>query len=299
MTQQVALLLVRIQNNMKASQLGVREFYHRFTLEDTEGAGVISVDQFRRVICSAGGRFTNGEMGHLANFFGDGGFIVYHMFIQELRGELSEFRSQIVQRAFRFLDKSKGGQVSFQHLVNAFDAARDPAVLAGTLSEEQALEAYVRSWQGYYDASCGVVTLNDFLDYYKDVAPSYPTDMLFAQSIAASFRMGPMGAVVSEAAIDRLESIIVAKVHQKSPNVFVTMHLKKTFKFYDKDNDGVVDFDEFCAAIQTYGVYARKEELVALFSRYDRDFSETVTFMDFVEGLKEGALHRNDFIGQI
>lgn len=53
-----------------------------------------------------------------------------------IRGELSEYRRQLVERAFRKLDRDGSGVVEVADLVGVYSGKKHPAVLEGRKTEE-------------------------------------------------------------------------------------------------------------------------------------------------------------------
>ena len=53
-----------------------------------------------------------------------------------IRGELTDYRKQLVERAFQKLDRDGSGVVEVQDLVGVYNAKKHPAVLEGRKTEE-------------------------------------------------------------------------------------------------------------------------------------------------------------------
>ncbi|ACI64610.1 predicted protein [Thalassiosira pseudonana CCMP1335] len=68
--------------------------------------------------------------------------------------------------------------------------------------------------------------------------------------------------------------------------------LRKTFKYFDRDGSGGIDFDEFQRAMELMGFQFTDIQQLALFARYDESCSGEVDYSEFVEKVME-----NDFKG--
>ena len=76
-----------------------------------------------------------------------------------------------------------------------------------------------------------------------------------------------------------------SSIHPETPNIV----LKSIFQRYDADNDGELNEQEFCNALQDLGINDDMEQC-ALFALADVNNSKTVNFNDFVKLVKS-----NDF----
>eukprot|EP00697_Spironema_sp_BW2_P004523 gnl/Spiro4/16146_TR8681_c0_g1_i1.p1 gnl/Spiro4/16146_TR8681_c0_g1~~gnl/Spiro4/16146_TR8681_c0_g1_i1.p1 ORF type:complete len:328 (+),score=83.07 gnl/Spiro4/16146_TR8681_c0_g1_i1:39-1022(+) len=297
--ERVEALIIRLRGLVQTLS-GFRDLANQFAAVDSTHSNSVSLAEFRDVVASAGMRLTPKESLSLVEYFSAGpDRIAYFDFISALRGVLSDRRIALIRQAFNFLDPERAGRVPFSLVRQRFNAPADPEVRCGRKTADQATDSFVRSWRGYYDEISATVTLDDFLDYYRDVSASCPSDEQFVQVLSQTFRIGSLERLVSEDRINELERSLIEKIWQKSARTYLVEHLRKTFKFFDKDNDGIVDFSEFCATVQTYGVYARREELQALFARYDRDFSHALDFNEFITALSLSTRHRQFFLGQV
>lgn len=71
--------------------------------------------------------------------------------------------------------------------------------------------------------------------------------------------------------------------------------LKKAFDFFDLDHSGTVDFDEFCRALERFGLHMKesrkgvgglsRSEAQALFDKYDSDGSGYLSYSEFADAL--------------
>ena len=67
------------------------------------------------------------------------GTIQYDEFLRVIRGDLSDYRRQLVERAFKVLDRDGSGVVEVQDLVGVYSGKKHPAVIEGRKTEEQVL----------------------------------------------------------------------------------------------------------------------------------------------------------------
>ena len=79
---------------------------------------------------------------------------------------LNPRRQAVVDQAFAKLDANGTGLLNAADLFASYDAMRHPMVVAGTLSQSQALEAFVRQFEGAAAERGGQISYDDFLKYY-------------------------------------------------------------------------------------------------------------------------------------
>ena len=67
-------------------------------------------------------------------------------------------------------------------------------------------------------------------------------------------------------------------------------HLRKTFKYFDRDGSGAIDFNELNYALQLMGFTFTENQVLALFAHYDSDYSGEIGYNEFI-----GRLTDTDF----
>eukprot|EP00759_Apiculatamorpha_spiralis_P048475 PhF_6_TR43663/c0_g1_i1/m.67095 len=118
------------------------------------------------------------EFFQLFSFFdrnGDGNVCVTE-FIRGIRGTMSEWRSNLVRRAFSILDSTNNGEVDFVEVCNAYQVERHPDVLAKKKTASQVFDEFVADWDKDRD---GTITWAEFEDYYNDISASIDNDQYF------------------------------------------------------------------------------------------------------------------------
>mmetsp|Transcript_14309 Transcript_14309/g.21046 ORF Transcript_14309/g.21046 Transcript_14309/m.21046 type:complete len:366 (-) Transcript_14309:216-1313(-) len=90
--------------------------------------------------------------------------------------------------------------------------------------------------------------------------------------------------MASEDKLDALEEALRQKIDTITGFADVEVkerHLEKTFKFFDTDKTGVIEYDEFFAAMVRLNFIGVQREIEALFDRYDDDCSGTIDYKEF------------------
>jgi len=79
--------------------------------------------------------------------------------------------------AYKVLDKDGSGMVTIKDVEMAYDASFHPEVQSGRKTKQQALLDFMSVWETH--KKDGIVTIEEFIDYYKDLSASIDSDDYF------------------------------------------------------------------------------------------------------------------------
>ena len=91
--------------------------------------------------------------------------------------------------------------------------------------------------------------------------------------------------VVGPHKLHEMEQMMRDKLQQRTKTG--PFQLRKTFKYFDRDGSGGIDFDEFQRAMELMGFAFTDLQQLALFARYDESCSGEVDYSEFVEKVME------------
>ncbi len=86
-----------------------------------------------------------------------------------LQGNLSARRRALVMMAYDVLDKDGSGEVTRADIEAAYDVSKNPDVISGKKTPAEAITEFMSQWET--DKADGIVTRDEFLDYYKGEFP--------------------------------------------------------------------------------------------------------------------------------
>ncbi|XP_064471038.1 calcyphosin-like protein [Ornithodoros turicata] len=159
--------------------LGLGSVFRRM---DANGSGDLSREEFITGLNQCGfSRFLSDEdLDKLfEQFDADGsGAIKYDEFIRAVRPRMSPRREAQVMKAFEKMDRSGDGQVTFEDIQGIYSVHTDSEYLNGQRSEKELLRHFLATFEegGIVD---GIVTKDEFLDYYAGVSASIDEDGSF------------------------------------------------------------------------------------------------------------------------
>jgi Ca2+-binding EF-hand superfamily protein len=114
------------------------------------------------------------------------GVINYEEFLFQMSPPLSEARIQWINKAFDKLDADGNGYVSIADL----DASHNPqATELLRLGRSSANDIFANLLRSYDTDADGIITRDEFIDYYRQISPSIDTDEYFAQMIKSAWKL--------------------------------------------------------------------------------------------------------------
>jgi len=160
-----------------AGIIGLGKVFRRM---DDNQSGDLTLDEFTNGIKDSGLPLEEEEMTELFGIFDkDGsGSVNYNEFIQSIRPPMSNNRVKLIDLAFSKLDTTGDGQVTIEDLQKKFNVRSHPEYQNGTKTEGELLRTFLAKFEenGSVD---GVLTKEEFTDYYSGVSASIDEDMYF------------------------------------------------------------------------------------------------------------------------
>ena len=165
---------------LKRGASGILGFGKIFRRMDNDGNRTLSLDEFAQGIQECGVYLTNDEVSHLyTKFDRDGnGSLDYNEFLRAIRPPMSQNRISLIEKAFAKLDSNEDGNVTIEDLKHKYNVRSHPEYQNGSLSEEQLLTTFLNKFEEN-GATDGIVTKEEFIDYYAGVSASIDDDMYF------------------------------------------------------------------------------------------------------------------------
>ncbi|XP_074594261.1 calcyphosin-like protein isoform X2 [Brevipalpus obovatus] len=159
---------------------GILEFGRVFRRFDNDASGSLKMDEFTQGVQECGLNLTDEEMSELfAQFDADNsGSVDYNEFLRAIRPPLNQHRLSLIDLAFTKLDATKDGKIEIDDLKHHYNVHNHPDYLNGKRTEEEILKDFLAKFEqgGIID---GVITKEEFIDYYSGLSASIDNDMYF------------------------------------------------------------------------------------------------------------------------
>lgn len=163
----------------------------RFRISDRDKSDSLSYAEFAICLQQIGFNYSQTELKSLSRAFdpNSDGTISYQEFLRAIRGDLSPARLRVVNQAFDKFDRSGNGVVNLEDLTGWYDASQHPEVKAGKRSPESVLTEFLNSFEGTRGSIDGVVTRDEFIDYYSNLSAFIDTDVYFTTVVQNAWKL--------------------------------------------------------------------------------------------------------------
>ena len=129
----------------------------------------------------------------------------------------------------------------------------------------------------------GVVTKQEWDDYYTDLSMSLPSDEYFVRMMESVWQIcEDEDATVSAEQIKHLTKTIRAKLMDFSRGQTEEMVLRNTFREFDLNGNGVLAADELQALLVRLQISVDRRYLSALMKKFDNNNNGVIEFEEFV-----------------
>ena len=111
---------------------------------------------------------------------GDGN-ISFDEFLRGLREPLTARRLNMVKKAFQIMDKDGSGKVTVNDIYQVYDVTRNKDFIEGKKSREEILNDFLAGFEGVKGNRDGIITWEEWQDYYTDLSMSIVDDTYFVR----------------------------------------------------------------------------------------------------------------------
>lgn len=85
----------------------------------------------------------------------------------------------MVDKAFKYLDKDGSGVLNVKDIINIYDVTKNKEFIEKKKTREQILSEFLNNFEGVKGNRDGIISKQEWDDYYTDLATSTPSDEYF------------------------------------------------------------------------------------------------------------------------
>ncbi len=188
-----------------------------------------------------------------------------------------------MNKAFGILDKDGSGEISVKDVNDLYDPSFNKDFIEGTKTKEEVISEFLDSFDGAKGNNDGVITRQEWNDYYTDLSSSLPTDEYFVQMMESVW--GIMEDEDSEANQDYVKEIVklirerLLSMSNDSSDEYV---LRQIFDYFDANRSGNITIDELAGMVAKLKISVERKYLYGIMKRIDQDNNGAIEFNEFL-----------------
>lgn len=164
---------------LERGSYGIRGLARIFKILDNDGSMKLTLLEFKDGLNDYGFSITDDQAKLLLTKFdrNKDGHIDFDEFMRYLKGDINSFREELIRLAYGKLDINCDGKVTLDDIAKIYDASYHPDVISNKKTAEEVYKEFMSQWDT--QAVDGIVTFEEFVEYFKDVSASIDTDEYF------------------------------------------------------------------------------------------------------------------------
>jgi len=184
-------LIAEIREKIKArGTLGIRGLARMFKILDKNGNQHLDGEEFLWGLKDFGLDITQTEAKKVLQAFDKNRntTVNFNEFLRAIRGNaISDERKAWVRRAYQKLDVNGDGTVRLDDIAKLYDVSKHPRVISGQSDPREIYMTFMSLWDT--QVADGIVTFDEFLDYYRDISASYDDDAAFGAMMRSAWKL--------------------------------------------------------------------------------------------------------------
>lgn len=163
--------------------VGIRSLKRIFMQMDMNHNKKLDMSEFEQGLAAFGIFLKKVELQALMKFYDvdHDGNISYDEFLSGLKEDLTDRRLNMVKKAFYMLDKDGSGKISVGDIEGIYDVSMNPEFLEGRKTKNEILSEFLNNFDGARGNNDGIVTWEEWYDYYGDLSMNTPSEEYFVR----------------------------------------------------------------------------------------------------------------------
>jgi Ca2+-binding EF-hand superfamily protein len=228
--------------------------------------------------------FKKVEMQALMKYYdvdGDGQ-ISLDEFLRGLRDPLTERREAMVWRAFALMDRDGSGQIEAKDVAHLYDVSQHREFIEGTKTKDEILDDFLNSFDGVQGNNDGIISKDEWFEYYTDLSVSVPSDDYFVQMMESTWNICEDESDEEYTGkISQYVSYVNSQLRNLTSGSTDEGLLKKIYDDFDLNQNGMITIDEFANMVAKLEISVERKYLRGIFRHIDLNKSGAVEFDEF------------------
>ena len=218
---------------------------------------------------------------------GDGS-ISYEEFISGLRDELTPRRMTMVNKAFAMMDRDQSGQLTISDIASIYDVSMNPEFLEGRKTRDEILGDFLNNFDGARGNNDGVVTKQEWTDYYTDLSMSTPSDEYFVRMMESTWQVPEEeNNAVTQQTVSHLLREVKSRVWELARQN--PQFLQKIFNDFDLNQSGHLTIDEVTNLVAKLKISVERKFVYPFFKVVDANNSGGIEYAEFEAYIIDGS----------
>ena len=117
------------------------------------------------------------------------------------------------------MDKDGSGQITVSDVKNVYDVKENQDFIDGTKSADEVIEGFLNNFDGAKGNNDGVISKQEFIDYYTDLSMSTPSEDYFCRMMEQAWCLAEKEDSLYDDKIKFLVNTLRQKLLSKANNV--------------------------------------------------------------------------------
>lgn len=189
----------------------------------------------------------------------------------------------MVDRAFEQMDRDGSGQITVSDVKHLYDPSHHKDFIEGTKTKDEIIDEFLDSFDGARGNNDGVITREEWNDYYTDLSMSVPSDEYFVQMMESVWGIQEdENSEVSKDHIRELTKLIRERLLKMSGQSSEEYVLRKIFNYFDVNESGNITIDELAAMMAKLQISVERRYLNGIMKHIDADNNGSIEFNEFL-----------------
>lgn len=189
----------------------------------------------------------------------------------------------MVDKAFAQMDRDGSGQITVSDIKHLYDPSFHKDFIEGKKTKEEVIEEFLDSFDGAKGNNDGVISKQEWDDYYTDLSMSTPSDEYFVQMMESVWGISEdEDSDVNKDYVRELVKLIREKLLSKSNQSTDEYVLRQIFNYFDTNESGTITIDELAVMVSKLQISVDRRYLNGLMKRIDADNNGCIEFNEFL-----------------